>query len=357
MLTYLTRRILLIFPTLIGMTALVFFVMGMAPGGIGGTMLDRFGNLKSEEAARVREYYQKRYGLNDPLVVQYGRWLNNVSPIGTETRDDGTKHFGFKWPNLGESLEQHRPVTDLMAERLPITLLLNLISVPIVYAIGVSSGVRAARKRGGWFDRITSTLQLGMWSLPTIWVGVMMIGFLANREYIRWFPTAGMHEMEAANMTFLPSHGPDGAWQAGYLFDGLWHVVLPVICLSLGASAYLMKLTRGSMLENLGADYARTARAKGLPENVVVYRHVFRNSLLALITVAASILPAMIGGSVVVESIFSLPGMGQLGVQAVQARDREVVLAVALVGGLIGLVSQLLRDILYAIADPRVSYD
>jgi ABC-type dipeptide/oligopeptide/nickel transport system permease component len=356
MLTYITRRILLLIPTLLGMTALVFFVMGMAPGGIGGTMVDKFGNLKSEEAARVREYYEKRYGLKDPLIVQYGRWLNSISPIGSEERDDGTRRFGLKWPSLGESLEQHRPVSELIAERLPVTLLLNALSVPLVYGIGVAGGIRAARHRGGLFDRIASTSQLAMWSLPTIWVGVMLIGFLANREYVHWFPTAGMHDMQAGNATFLPSRGDDG-WQAGYLLDGVWHVILPVVCLSLGASAYLTKLTRGSMLENLSSDYARTARAKGLPENVVVYRHVFRNSLLALITVAATILPAMIGGAVIVETIFSVPGMGQLGVQSVQSRDREVVLAVALVGGVIGLLSQLLRDILYAVADPRVSYD
>jgi ABC-type dipeptide/oligopeptide/nickel transport system permease component len=345
------------FPTLLGMTALVFFVMGMAPGGIGGLALDQFGNLKSEEAARVREYYEKRYGLDQPLVVQYGRWLNNVSPIGTEEREDGTKRFGLKWPNLGESIQRNRTVTSLMGERLPTTLLLNFMSVPLVYAIGVAAGIKSARKRGGVFDRSVSSAQLALWSIPTIWAGVMMIGFLANREFVRWFPTGGLHDMEAGNMLFLPSRGPDGAWQMGYLLDGLWHMVLPVICLSYATSAYLTKLTRGSMLENMAADYARTARAKGLGEGVVVYRHVFRNSMLALITQAATILPAMIGGSVVVESIFSIPGMGQLGVQGVQARDREVVLAVTLVGGVIGLLSQLLRDILYAVADPRVSYD
>ncbi len=357
MLTYITRRIFLMFPTLIGMTALVFFVMGMAPGGIGGAMLDKFGNLKSEEAARVREYYEKRYGLKDPLVVQYGRWLNNISPVGTETRDDGTKRFGVKWPNLGESFQSSRTVSSLMGERLPMTLLLNVLSVPLVYAIGVSSGIKSARKRGGAFDRTTSSMQLAMWSVPTIWAGVMLIGFLANREHVHWFPTGGLHEMAAGNMTFLPSRGSDGAWVSGYLLDELWHLILPVVCLSYGTSAYLTKLTRGSMLENMAADYARTARAKGLPESAVVYRHVFRNSMLALITQAATILPAMIGGSVVVESIFSIPGMGQLGVQGVQGRDREVVLAVTLMGGVIGLVSQLLRDVLYAVADPRVSYD
>jgi peptide/nickel transport system permease protein len=134
-------------------------------------------------------------------------------------------------------------------------------------------------------------------------------------------------------------------------------MVLPVICLSYGGSAFLMKLTRGSVLENLGADYVRTARAKGLDEQVILYHHVFRNSLLALITVAANILPALLGGSFIVESIFSIPGMGKLGIDSVQFRDREVVLAVTLIGGLIGLLSQVLRDILYAMADPRVRYD
>jgi ABC-type dipeptide/oligopeptide/nickel transport system permease component len=184
----------------------------------------------------------------------------------------------------------------------------------------------------------------------------MLIGLLANREYLKLFPTSGLHETEAAHMAFLPHQGQHG-FNRGYLADGLWHMVLPVICLSYGSSAFLTKLTRGSLLENLGSDYVRTARAKGLAENVILYRHVLRNSTLALITVAAGILPSLLGGSVVVESIFSIPGMGRLGVQAVQSRDREVVLAVTLIGGFISLLSQVIRDILYALADPRVSYE
>ena len=157
-------------------------------------------------------------------------------------------------------------------------------------------------------------------------------------------------------MTFLPSIVA-GSWEHGWLLDVVWHLILPVICLSYGGSAFLTKLTRGSILENLQADYVRTARAKGVNEHDVLYRHVFRNSLLALITVAASILPALLGGSVIVESIFSIPGMGRLGVESVQFRDREVVMAVTLIGGIIGLLSQILRDLLYALADPRVTYD
>ena len=357
MFTYTVRRLLLMFPTLLGITVLVFFVMAYSPGGIGGPLLDKSGNLKSEEAHRVREYYEKRYGINKPKIVQYARWLNLISPLGFRQNDDGSLgRFGFKAPSLGESMQQHRPVMDMIAESLPITLLLNLISIPIIYGFGIVTGIISARHRGGWYDTTTSVSQLAAWSVPTIWAGVMLIGLLANREYVKWFPTSGLHDTQSALMAFFPHQTPQG-WERGWLLDTLWHLVLPIICLSYGSSAFLTKLTRGSILENLGADYVRTARAKGVPERQVLYRHVFRNSLLALITVAASILPALLSGSVVVETIFSIPGMGRLGVESVQFRDREVVLAVTLIGGLIGLFSQILRDIVYAIADPRVSYE
>ena len=357
MLTYLIRRTLLTIPRLFGITVLVFFIMAASPGGIGGPSLDRFGNMKSEEAHRVREYYNKRYGIDKPAIVQYARWLNLISPIGLRLNEDGTLgKFGFKWPSMGDSLARHRPVTDLIAESLPLTLLLNCISIPIVYSFGVLSGIASARRRGGWYDTLMGSSQLASWSIPTIWAGVMLIGFFANQEYFKWFPTSGLHETEASGMAFLPHFGTHG-WDRGWLLDTAWHLVLPVICLSYGGSAFLTKLTRGSILENLSSDYVRTARAKGLNENVILYRHVFRNSILALITVAANILPALLGGSVIVESIFSIPGMGKLGVDAVENRDRELVLAVTLIGGLIGLLSQILRDVLYAIADPRVAYE
>jgi peptide/nickel transport system permease protein len=357
MLNYLIRRVMLMFPTLLGITALVFFVMGLSPGGIGGAALDQYGNVHGADAERIREYYNKRYGINKPLPVQYARWLNLISPVGFAQHDDGTLGgFAIKWPSLGDSLEQHRPVTQLLAESLPLTLLLNLITIPLVYSIGIVTGIKAARNRGGLFDTATGGVQLAMWSIPTMWAGVMLIGLLANRQYIKLFPTTGLYETQAAHMSFLP-HTTSYGFHRGFLLDVLWHLVLPVACLTYGGTAFLTKLTRGSILENLSLDYTRTARAKGLDENTILYRHVLRNSTLALITVAAGILPALLGGSVVVESIFSIPGMGRLLVQATQARDREVVLAVTLIGGFINLASQILRDICYAIADPRVGYD
>jgi peptide/nickel transport system permease protein len=195
-----------------------------------------------------------------------------------------------------------------------------------------------------------------MWSIPIIWAGVLLQGYLTNAEYLKWFPTTGLHELEAEAMTFLPSSGPYG-FERGWLLDTLWHLVLPVICLSYGSVAFLSKLSRGAILDTISADYVRTARAKGVPERSVLYVHVLRNSLLPMITVLAHLLPALLAGSVVVETIFGLPGMGKLIVDAVSDRDRELVLSETLVAGILGLISYLLADIGYAVADPRVSYE
>ncbi|HLL89281.1 MAG TPA: ABC transporter permease [Tepidisphaeraceae bacterium] len=359
MLTYIVRRILLLVPTLLGITILVFAVMAAAPGGIGGPLLtERGAQLGGANAERIREYYNKRYGLDRPYYVQYLRWLNNLSPVGFRANADGTLgSLAVKKPDLGESLTRRRPVSELLADTLPITLLLNLISIPVVYVIGVLTGVIAARNRGKAADVAIGTSQLALWSVPTIWAGVLLIGFLSNKEYVAWFPTGALNRVEALHMPFLPGYDAGGQFQRGYLFDRLWHLVLPVACLSYGGFAFLSKLTRGSILENLNADYVRTARAKGLNERAILYRHVFRNSLLSLITVAAAILPALLGGSVVVETIFGIPGMGKLSVDAVSQRDRELVLGLTFVSGLLGLTSMLIRDVLYAVADPRVTYD
>lgn len=460
MLNYLLRRILLMIPTLLGITIVVFTVMAAAPGGISAQSLVDGMELEPQSRQALEDYYNKLYGLDKPAPVQYVRWLNNISPIGFKRLPDGT--FGefslWKGPDLGTSFRYGRPVTDMIAERLPITLLLNLISIPLIYALAIGIGVQAARQRGGQFDVTSNILLLGLWSVPSMLAGVLFIGFFASEQYWRWFPTGGLMRRETADQTFLPLmasmgdvfitfacvalitvllisavatlsfrirrfagliigallgyamafnlHG-DGFGvlhmllipsmailvslfaglsntalrigitgvfavgfglalsgflgvelvQGGYLLDRLWHLVLPVIALSYGGLAFLAKLTRSALLENLAADYARTARAKGVDENTVLWRHVFRNSLLPLITVSATLLPSLLAGSVIVESIFSIDGMGKLAVEAVQTRDRELVLSVTLISGLLTLVGYLLADIAYAAVDPRVSYD
>jgi len=460
MLTYILRRILLMFPTLLGITLIVFVVMASSPGGITAQSLIEGQNLEPEAKKALADYYNRIYGLGDPAPVQYLRWLNNISPVGF-TYDENNEISGFsfwKGIDLGKSFRYGRSVLDLIKENLPITLLLNLVSIPLIYLISIGIGVQAAVKRGQAFDVGSSITMLGLWSIPTMLAGVLMIGFFASEQYWHWFPTAGLSHREALDMPFLPQWENlsdvamlfvsmlvglfgfitlakiqnekirvaifsllgaalgyfmaaslpgvtsnvtyvflmlslsvliaaiaysdylafrysfigllglliaisvsvsyfDGAFTRGFLLDRLWHLFLPVLCLAYGSFAFLAKLTRTSVLENLMADFARTARAKGVAEDDVLWRHVFRNSLLPLITVSASLLPGLLAGSVIVESIFSIDGMGKLAVEAVKGRDRELVLSITFVSGVLTLVGYLVADICYAIADPRVSYD
>jgi len=447
-------------PTLLGITIVVFTVMAAAPGGISSQSLVEGQNLEPQAKKALEDYYNRLYGLDSPAPVQYLRWLNNVSPAGF-TFDDNNEIDGFslfKGSDLGDSFLYGRPVMELIKERVPITMLLNVISIPLIYIIAIAIGVRAAKHRGESFDVGSSVLMLGLWSVPTMLTGVMLIGFFSSDQYWHWFPTAGLNRREALDMVFLPHWGslvdvlwlfayssigamlmlwlsrlqsvsircgvmavmglvmavlmvnalPGGGGIAAYLFIGVtltalfaliaytdylalrlvvmgsigvaigtalffmfqsegfvrgffldrsWHLILPIICLTYGGFAFLTKLTRTAVLENLLADYARTARAKGVSESDVLWRHVFRNSLLPLITVSATLLPALLGGSVIVESIFSIDGMGKLAIEAVKGRDRELVLSITLISGVLTLVGYLIADLCYALADPRVSYD
>lgn len=460
MYTYVLRRLLLMLPTLFGITLVVFMVMAASPGGLTAQSLVEGQNLDPRAKKALEDYYNRLYGLDQPAPVQYLRWLNNISPVGF-TFDEKNELSGFsftKGSDLGRSFRYGRPVKELLAERVPITILLNVVTLPIIYAVAIAIGLRAALQRGLAFDVGSSSIMLALWSVPTMLAGVLFIGFFANTQYWQWFPTAGLSTREALDMPFLPHFA--SAWEGmlfvvlpfvgaalatwaaglrqtnlrtsvfaalgialawamaghmgseagvatyvvlvvtiggvlasiayvdypalrtatlgslgailglgyavyaiegplvqGFLLDRLWHLVLPILCLSYGSFAFLAKLTRTSILENLLADYARTARAKGVPEDQVLWRHVFRNSLLPLITVSAGLLPGLLGGSVIVESIFSIDGMGKLAVEAVQTRDRELVLSLTLISGLLTLAGYLLADLAYAIADPRVSYD
>ncbi len=358
MLTYLLRRLLLMIPTLLGITILVFSVMVMSPGGISAQTLVGGMDMKPEERQALMDYYNKRYGLDKPAYQQYLRWLNNVSPIGFVTDQQG-RHgvFSFsKGMDLGTSFQYGRPVADILVERIPITLLLNLVTIPFTYLIAIAVGVKSAKERGGGFDVGMGMGMMALWSIPTMLAGVLLLGFFANVQYFQWFPTAGISSREAQDMPFLP-HWDDTGFVRGFLLDVIWHLILPVICLSYGGFAALAKLTRTSILENLHADYARTARAKGLSEPEVLWRHVFRNSLLPLITVSAGLLPSLLAGSLIVENIFSINGMGQLAVEAVKGRDRELVLSITWVSGFLTLIGYLIADFCYTLADPRVSYD
>lgn len=480
MLTYIIRRLLLMIPTLIGVTFLVFIIMANAPGGF-SSALDEGSQGMGVEARRLKQEVTNRYALDQPVMVQYLRWLNQVSPFGfkmtgdyewdeaikaeikaelasrdwvSSERDqeakrdliltlaiysgkspqevldvfdsaalDPTTRFGptdvseagpagelfelidaeplggddfwneiestdadepdkavdnlFRevgysainksrvrfsaiklWHSDLGTDQQNRDVLDLIKERLPITLIMNLITIPLIYFVSVVAGVLAARRRGGFFDVASGAVMLGLYSVPAILAGTLMIAYLGSSQYPRfhWFPTSGMHDIQADSWPFLP-YFKDGELYRGYLLDFAWHLVLPVTCLTYTGFAFLTKVMRGSVLETISADFVRTARAKGVAENQILFRHVLRNSLLPLITMAAAILPSLFVGSFVVEFIFSIKGMGLLTVDAAKNADVNIIMATTVVGSVLSLFALLLRDILYAFADPRVTYD
>ena len=324
-------------PTLIGMTLVLFVVVRFAPGlttgggafGAGGELHNQQSRIKAEEAMKKRLHLVDNNGKPISLPMQYLLWLRDTMK-----------------GDFGNSIQYETPVVNLLKERLPVTIWLNLISSFLIYLIAIPGGMLASVQRGKTFDVVWSLTTLALYSLPIIWVGDMMVGFLANPRYLGWFPSAGAHATSTEWMTSFQ-----------YASDYLKHMTLPVICLSYGGFAYLSKLKRGAMLDNMGMDYVRTARAKGQSMFTVITRHVFRNSLLPMITVFAGIIPSLLGGSVVVEHIFSIKGMGDLMITATSARDLPIIQSTAFIGSVIALVCILIADICYVIADPRISFE
>jgi len=247
---------------------------------------------------------------------------------------------------LGESVATRNTVVHELRRRLPITLMISLTAFPLIYVIAIPCGMMMATTRGRRFDTGANIVLLGLWSVPTVLAATLLIGYAARGGTgLQWFPNNGLSSVGAEAWPFLQ-----------WLGDRVWHLILPVSCIVYGGCAYLAKQMRAAMLDNLTMDYVRTARAKGVPGRDVLFRHVFRNSLLPIITIFATILPVLIAGSIIIEKIFNIEGMGLMAFRAVQNRDYDVVQALAVIAGILNLTGLLIADIAYAIADPRISY-
>jgi peptide/nickel transport system permease protein len=247
--------------------------------------------------------------------------------------------------DFGDSFQDHRPVIGKIKERLPITLALNIISILLAYLVAIPLGIYSAAFQGSRTDRFITFTIFMLYSLPSFWVATMGIVFLCGGDYWHLFPPGGISSIMATGLTFGQK-----------VVDVGWHLVLPVACLTYGSFAFLSRQMRVGMLEVIRQDYIRTARAKGLSEWTVITKHALRNSLIPVLTIIADILPALIGGSVIIETIFSIPGMGRLGFEAILYRDYPVIMAVFTVSALLTLVGFLVSDLLYALVDPRISF-
>jgi peptide/nickel transport system permease protein len=335
---YLIRRLLLLIPTFIGITLVAFLVMRLAPGdpaemrvagglrgaGEGAISRDKRGDLDEALAQ-----WRAQYGLDRPLHVQYAIWLKNLFTL-----------------NLGESFKDNQPVWSKIRERLPVTIKINLFSILLVYLIAIPLGIYSATRPNSLGDQLTTLAAFVLFAVPLVWAATMAIVFLCGGDFLYLFPPAGVTSLDYAPEWTL--------WEK--IKDQAWHLFLPVVLLSYDGFAGLSRYMRSSMLEVLGQDFVRVARAKGLSESVVILKHVLRNSLIPMVTILASILPELIGGSIIIETVFSIPGLGQLGYESVLSRDYPTVMALLTVTALVTLVGILLSDLLLSVVDPRIAF-
>lgn len=319
--TYFLRRMLQIIPVLFGITILVFFIVHSAPGDPTSKMMDP--NMTVAEKARLKE----KFGVDKPIIVQYTDWITEVAQ-----------------GNLGFSWKFQRPVTEVMGERMLSTFYLAFVSLIIALLIGIPAGVISATRQYTKLDYFFTVFSLIGISIPSFFFALLLIKYFAIDHQI--FPLSGMTTPGSSEWTFIEQMKDIGI-----------HTVLPAIVLGLGSTASFMRYTRSSMLEVIRQDYIRTARSKGLSERVVIYKHAFRNALIPIITLLGFWIPALFSGALITEQVFGWPGMGLLGYQAVTDRDYPLLMGVNLFLSLLTLIGNLMADIFYGFADPRIKYD
>ena len=308
-------------PLLLGITVISFLVIHLAPGAPTGLQTDLNPKITAEARARL----EKIYGLDKPLHTQYLLWLKRLIVL-----------------DLGNSFSMDgRPVTDKIIERIPITILINALSMFLIILIAIPIGVISAGYQDSFFDKFTTVFVFIGFAVPTFWLALLlMILFGVN---LGWLPISGLKSL---NYEYLPAFG--------MLMDRAKHLILPIFVSAFGGLAGLSRYTRSNMLEVIRQDYIITARSKGLAERVVIFKHALRNALLPVITILGLSVPGLIGGSVIFETIFAIPGMGQLFYMSVMARDYPVIMGILVIGAVLTLLGNLIADISYALADPRI---
>jgi peptide/nickel transport system permease protein len=308
--------------TLLLVTGLVTVLIHLAPGGPLGDSVESAGMHRLPPAARAE--LKRIYHLDQPLYRQYTMWLGDL------LRGD-----------LGRSLHDRRPVAEKIGERVGITVILNGLALALMVLFAVPIGAAAAWRPGSWIDRLAATGSYALYAIPAFWAGLLLQIVFA--VHLGWLPLAG-----------LTSDGYEALGPFGQAADRIRHWILPVICLSYGGVAYLSRFVRATLLDSSSNESAVAARARGLSALAVLYKHGFRLAAVPMLTLAGFLLPALVGGSVIVETVFSIPGLGRLFVDAAFQRDLPVLLGLTLVSGAATLAGILLADLTYVIADPRV---
>ena len=321
MLTYVLRRLLLAIPLVAVVVTLLFVLVELSPGNAA----DKY--FTPETPPKVRELIEKKWGLDQPGHVRYARMMRNLM-----TGD------------FGRSINQERPVVEIIARALPNTVLLGLVTLGVVFVIGATVGVLQAVRRHSLTDSLLSGLTLFLYSMPEFWLALMLMLIFSLK--LRWLPSSGM--IDPVMHDRMPP--------LAQLHDRAIHLILPGIALGIAYAGGIARYMRSSMLEVVGQDYIRTARAKGLTERRVIARHALRNALIPIVTLLGLSLPQLFSGAVIVETIFAWPGMGRQIVTAIFTQDMPMLTACFFFFALLVVAGNLIADVLYAVVDPRIRF-
>ncbi len=318
---YIIKRIVNIFVLLIGITAISFAVIHLAPGG----PVELASSLNPKMTKEVRERLYKLYGLDKPLYVQYLQWLKKVAKLD----------FGYSFA------PDHKKVITKIKERIGITVVINLISIILIFIISIPIGVICAKNENNWIDKSLTTFVYIGYAMPSFWFALLLMIFFGI--HLRILPISGIKSLNHDYLSF---------W--GKFTDYVKHLILPLLVSTFGGIAGLSRYVRNNMVEVLKTEYILSAKGRGIPEKKIYYKHALKNVLLPVITIIGLSIPGLIGGSVIFESIFGIPGMGQLFYQSVMSRDYPVIMGILTIGAILTLIGNLIADICYSIADPRV---
>lgn len=334
MITYIFRRLLLAIPTLLGITLVTFVIINLAPGGPIEQKLQkmRMGGGDGGKSTQVSEEVLKnlsiQYGFDKPIHIRYFIWLKNISKL-----------------DFGESFTYQEPAIDVISSKFPVSLSFGITSLILTYLVCIPLGVKKAIKAGGLFDQISGVILYILYSIPPLVLGIFLIVWFAGGSYYDWFPIGGIKSDDYDTFTTL-----------GKIGDRAFHFILPLICYMIGSFTELTMLVRNSMLDVIKSDYIRTARSKGLSDRLVYYKHALRNAMIPVATGLGGFLRVFLAGSLVIETLFNLDGIGLLGYSSILSRDYNVIMGLTFVSSLLLLAGNIISDIIYVMVDPRIDF-
>lgn len=342
MLKYFLRRLAIILPTLLGVTVVVFVIINMAPGGPIEQKLQqmRFGGGEAGEGStrsrgatqgvsdEVLEALKKQYGFDKPMHMRYLLWLKNIATL-----------------NFGDSFTYEDPVLDVITSKFPVSLQFGVISLFLSYLVSIPLGIVKAIRKGGAFDIVSSFLLFIFYSIPPFMLAILLIVFLSGGSFFEIFPVGGLH-----------SENYDDLSRWDQFLDRAHHFTLPLICYTIGSFTSLTILMKNSLIEEIKKDYIRTARAKGLDEKIVYMKHALKNALIPIVTGLGGFLSVFFAGSLLLETIFQLDGIGLLSYKSVLSRDYNVIMGLVFIQSALFLLGNVLSDIAYVMVDPRIDF-